>query len=91
VINLLEAFVMREYERLAPTVAGFCGCPVCRDDVLVYALNRLRPHYVAQRPGQIITSVSMDSDQERADAAVVLMDGFRKVKAGPRPEFHPHP
>ena len=87
--NLLEAYVAREYQRLQPSVEGFCGCDVCRDDVLVYALNRLKPHYVAQRPGEILTNVSMERDQQRADAAVVLMDGFKRVKASPRPEHHP--
>lgn len=86
---MLEAYVGREYERLVGTVPGFCGCQVCRDDVLVFALNRLKPHYVAQRSGEIITSVSMESDQQRADVSVVLMDAFRRVNATPRPEFHP--
>lgn len=88
-INLLETFVAREYERLVGSVPDVCRCQICRDDVLVYALNRLKPHYVAQRPGEIITAVTMESDQQRADVAVALMDGFRRVKAGPRPEFHP--
>lgn len=87
-INLLEGFVAREYDRLVQEIADFCGCPVCRDDVLVYALNRLKPQYVAQREGEIITSVSMEGDQKRADVAIALMDGFRRVRAGPRPEFH---
>ncbi len=86
--NLLEAYVAREYERLRPSVDGFCGCAVCRDDVLVYALNRLKPHYVAQRPGEILTNVYMEGDQQRADAAVVLMEAFKRVKASPRPEQH---
>ncbi len=87
-INLLEGFVAREYDRVVESVPDFCGCAVCRDDVLVYALNRLKPHYVAQRSGQIITAVSMESDQQRADVAVALMDAIGRVKAGPRPEFH---
>lgn len=88
-INLLEGFVNREYHRLVREIPDFCKCAVCRDDVMVYALNRLKPHYVAQREGEIITSVSMESDQIRADVAIALMQGFRRVKASPRPEFHP--
>lgn len=85
----MEGFVAREYDRVVGEIPDFCGCAVCRDDVLVYALNRLKPHYVAQPEGEIITSVSMEGDQMRADVAIALMQGFRRVKAGPRPEFHP--
>lgn len=81
---MVEAMVEREYERLKGSVEGFCGCGLCRDDVLVYALNRLHPRYVAHRKGEIITSVELGAEQSVADVSVALMDGFRRVKANPR-------
>ncbi|UCF39973.1 MAG: late competence development ComFB family protein [Gemmatimonadota bacterium] len=82
--NLVEEFVIREYDLLAPKVEGFCGCELCRADVLVYALNRLRPHYVAQATGEVLEKVAQQSEQPVADVSVVLLDGFRKVQAAPR-------
>lgn len=82
--NMLEEIVAREYERLKSTVPDFCGCDMCRDDVLVYALNRLPPRYVAQPTGEVLTNVTMGSDQPRADISVVLLEGLRRVKAEPR-------
>ncbi|UCG87409.1 MAG: late competence development ComFB family protein [Gemmatimonadota bacterium] len=82
--NLLEEVVAREYEQLKSTIPGFCGCDMCRDDVLVYALNRLLPRYVAQPTGEVLTSLSMGSDQPKADISVVLLEGLRRVKAEPR-------
>ena len=81
----MEEIVAREYERLKATVPDFCGCADCRDDVLVYALNRLPPRYVAQPTGEVITNVSMGSDQPKADISVALLEGLRKVQADPRP------
>lgn len=86
--NLVEGFVIREYDLLVPTVEGFCGCDMCREDVLVFALNRLPPQYVAQRTGEILGKVAQQTEQPVADASVVLLDGFRKVKAAPR-KGHP--
>ncbi len=86
--NLVEEFVTREYDLLAPKVEGFCGCEMCREDVLVFALNRLTPHYVAQRTGEVLEKVAQQSEQPVADVSVVLLDGFRKVKAAPR-KGHP--
>ncbi len=82
--NALEKLVVREYDRLAPTVSDFCGCDMCRDDVLALALNHLTPIYVAQRKGEIITSVVMETEQQRADVSVALLDAFRRVHAEPR-------
>ena len=86
--NLVEDFVIREYEQLVPTVEDFCGCAMCREDVLVFALNRLPPRYVAQRTGEILGKVAQQTEQPVADVSVVLLGGFRKVKAAPR-KGHP--
>ena len=82
--NVLEVVVAREYERLRPTVPGFCGCPQCRDDVLVYALNRLDPRYVAAPEGEVISGVALQRDQAKADVSLILLEAFRRVGSAPR-------
>ncbi|MBI1967136.1 MAG: late competence development ComFB family protein [Gemmatimonadetes bacterium] len=76
--------VQREYEALRPQFSAFCGCDTCRGDVLVFALNRLSPHYVSTRQGEILTELSLASDQEKAKLSVILLEGFRKVGMAPR-------
>lgn len=58
---------------------------MCHDDVMVFALNRLRPHYVTQRRGAVLQHLAMERDQDQADVAVALMEGFRVVGRSPRP------
>lgn len=82
--NVTWEVVHREYGALRDRFPAFCGCDTCRGDVLVFALNRLQPHYVSTRQGEILTEISLDSDQERARLSVVLMDGLRKVALAPR-------
>ncbi len=76
--------VQREYASLRAKLPAFCGCDTCRGDVLVFALNRLSPHYVSTRQGEILTELSLQSDQEKAKLDVALLDGFRKVALAPR-------
>ena len=83
--NLTEDVIRREYERLVKTIDGFCGCDICRDDVLVYALNRLKPHYVTQHRGAVLQHLAMQHDQQTADMSVALLAGFKLVKDKPRP------
>ncbi len=81
---MVENLVIEEYDKVVATVEDFCGCEMCREDVLVYTLNRLPPQYVAQPTGEVLARVSAQADQPRADIAVMLLDGMRKVKAAPR-------
>ena len=82
--NKVEAHVTEAYDALRNHFPDFCGCEVCRADVLVYALNRLPARYVASREGTVITELSLDKHQNRATIDVVVMDGIRKVMASPR-------
>jgi len=84
VTNVTWEVVHREYDRLRPQFRAFCGCDTCRGDVLVYALNRLSPHYVSTRQGEILTELSLSTDQEKAKLDVVLLEGFRKIGLAPR-------
>ncbi|HEV8265698.1 MAG TPA: late competence development ComFB family protein [Gemmatimonadales bacterium] len=76
--------VQREYQSLRSKFPAFCGCETCRGDVFVYAINRLSPHYVSTREGEILTELALQSDQEKAKLDVVLLEGFRKVGLSPR-------
>ena len=76
--------VHREYDKLRPQLPRFCGCDTCRGDVLVFALNRLSPHYVSTRQGEVLTELNLETDQERAKLDVALLEGFRKVGLAPR-------
>ena len=52
--------------------------------MLVFALNRLSPHYVSTRQGEILTELSLGTDQEMAKLTVVLIEGYRRVALAPR-------
>ena len=82
--NVAWEVTQREYQSLRTQFPDFCGCDTCKGDVLIYALNRLSPHYVSTRQGEVLTELSLGSDQERAKLSVVLIDGFRRVGLAPR-------
>jgi len=84
VTNVTSEVVQREYQSLRGNFPKFCGCDACRGDVMVYALNRLSPHYVSSRQGEILTGLSLDSAGEKAKLDVVLLEGFHKVALAPR-------
>ena len=82
--NMVEEHVLAAYDVLKGHFPGFCGCPVCRSDVLVYALNRIPARYVATREGSVVTEFNLEKDQSRASIDVPMMEGFRKISLAPR-------
>ena len=82
--NVVEDIVKLMYPELLPTVADAHDCPVCREDVYVYTLNRVAPHYVATLKGEVLSKLAMQGDQGRADISIALMEGLRAVAAAPR-------
>lgn len=82
--NVVEDVVALQYAELLPTVPGSCPCAVCREDVLVFALNRLPPHYVSTLKGEVVSRLEMQGDQGRANVAIAILEGIRNVKLAPR-------
>lgn len=85
VTNLAEGEIEKEYERLKDSVKNFCGCSVCRDDVMVFALNRVKPHYVTAHRGAVLQHLALQAEQVVADVAVAVLNGFKIVADSPRP------
>ena len=84
--NVYEEVVSDEFEKLKPTIDGFCDCAVCSQDVLAYALNRLPPRYVVGRLGEMHSRVHMQRSQEVARVASVMLQAFQQVKKNPKQE-----
>jgi competence protein ComFB len=82
--NVTEHEVNRAYDELAPVTPGICTCPICREDVLVFALNRLPPHYASTVTGEVVTKLEMETGQGSIDVTVVLLEGMRRVATAPR-------
>jgi competence protein ComFB len=82
--NVMEEVVSALYQELLPGTRDQHDCPLCREDVMVYALNRLPPHYVTTRKGEVLSNVDLQAGQSRTDVTVAIMEGFRFVAANPR-------
>jgi competence protein ComFB len=82
--NLVEEHVHASYDSLRSRFPEFCGCDMCRDDALVYALNRVPARYVSSLQGSVLTEVNLEKDQSRAAIDVAMMDGLRKISLSPR-------
>jgi Late competence development protein ComFB len=82
--NVVEEHVAASYESLRAHFPDFCGCDTCREDALVYTLNRVPARYVASPTGSVVTEVNLEKEQNRAPIDVAMMEALRKISAAPR-------
>ena len=80
----MEDHVVQAYEAMRPHFPDFCGCEVCRDDALVFTLNRVPARYVSSRTGSVVTEVNLEKEQSRAAIEVAMMEAMRKISLAPR-------
>ena len=82
--NLVEDHVVAAYDAMRPHFPDFCGCDTCREDALVYTLNRIPARYVSTPTGSAVTEVNLEKGQNRAAIEVAMMDSLRKISMAPR-------
>lgn len=82
--NLVEEHVVAAYDAMRPHFPDFCGCETCREDALVYTLNRIPARYVSTPTGSAVTEVNLEKGQNRAAIEVAMMDSLRKISMAPR-------
>jgi hypothetical protein len=80
----MEDHVAQAYESMRPHFPDFCGCDTCRDDALVFTLNRVPARYVSSRTGSVVTEVNLEKEQSRAAIEVAMMEAMRKITLAPR-------
>ena len=80
----MEDHVAQAYEAMRPHFPDFCGCEVCRDDAMVFTLNRVPGRYVSSRTGSVVTEVNLEKEQNRAAIEVAMMEAMRKISLAPR-------
>ena len=81
--NLMEDMVERKFKQMAPQL-NCCTCDICRTDIMCYALNRLKPKYVATSQGELLSRI--DSLSATFDIAIMteLTTGAEIVRKNPR-------
>ena len=81
--NIMEDMVERKLDSMMPQL-DVCSCEICRTDILCYALNRLKPKYVATSQGELLSKI--DSLSATFDIAIItqISAAAQVVKEFPR-------
>ncbi len=82
--NYMEDVVVTVYDEYAGEHAELCRCPQCRMDTIALALTRLRGMYAATPEGDVLTRISRDDRQVRADALIAVIVAVRTVSERPQ-------
>lgn len=81
--NYMEDVVAAVYNDYIKGNPEICACEQCRRDVMALALTRLRGMYAGSHEGEVLTMISREDRQVRADAMIVVLEAVNTVAARP--------
>jgi hypothetical protein len=85
IVNIMEHHVSEAYDRLKHTMRGFIDSAEHREDVIVFALNRLPSRYVVTEAGKTVAEAGMEEAQQRTAIDVKVLEALKQVARSPRP------
>jgi hypothetical protein len=89
--NLLESALATAYDDLRASNPEFCGCDRCAEDVMAYALNKMRPRYSGGGDlGVALANLDLQRGNARATIAVTLLEGMQRVGVNPHRQQDGH-
>jgi len=82
--NYMEDVVAAVYNDYIKGKPEICACEQCGSDVMALALTKLRGLYAGSLQGEVLTKISREDRQVRADALIVIMQAVDTVTARPK-------
>lgn len=88
VVNIMEKIVWDNMQSVIDSKEGACDCDICRADIAAYALNNLKPRYVATSRGETIAKAQVLENQFYLNAIIALTEAVEVVTARPHHKEH---
>jgi competence protein ComFB len=84
--NIAEQLVWQEVDAVLEQKTDACKCNKCRADIAAYALNKVKPHYVVSRQGEVLARTQSLQNVHRVGLLVAITEAVEIVAANPRHE-----
>jgi len=82
--NYMENAVDMLIDKVLNKYDDMCKCEICVNDIKAIALNKLKPHYVSTKKGDLYTKVDEMYVQFDVDIYKALVEAVEIVKKNPR-------
>lgn len=81
--NVTEIIIEQKLEALLKN-SDCCKCSRCRDDIMCYALNRMKPKYVSTTVGELFNKASSLAIEQEVEVTKVITMAIQVVEENPR-------
>lgn len=82
--NITEILVEEKLGVLLEKDDKCCKCQQCKEDIIAYSLNLLKPHYVSTDQGQVYSKARMLSINYEVEVIKTLSKAIKLVSENPR-------
>lgn len=82
--NIMEKLVWDNLDGVTQRTPGVCTCERCKADMVAYALNHVKPKYVATRKGEVYARAGYLDTATQVSLIAALAEAVRVVSQHPR-------
>ena len=85
VVNIMEQIVSERLDTLLND-SDCCKCSECKQDMLAFALNLVKPKYVNSTKGELFGRIDSTKLQNSVDIDIAVAKAIAKVSSSPKHE-----
>lgn len=86
--NVMETLVVTKLDELWETI-DCCKCDKCRNDIIAFTLNQLKPKYVVTNEGELYARLCELSTENEFEIVIALVKAIKIVTSNPKHELNP--
>ncbi len=84
IVNIMEKLVWDNLDEVVQHTPEACTCERCKTDMVAYALNRVKPKYVATEMGEVFVRAGYLDTATQVSLITALAEAVRVVSRHPR-------
>lgn len=82
--NCMEDFVIDRFDEITKQIPLRCDCDICKTDIILLALNNLKPRYVSTERGDMYTRLDLYERENNLDIMCEVAKAIKLVGENPR-------
>lgn len=84
IVNIMEKMVWDNLDGVVAHTPEACTCERCKADMVAYALNHVKPKYVATEKGEVYARAGYLETSTQVSLITALAEAVRVVSQHPR-------
>ena len=82
-VNYTLNWISEILDEVLDNYSDVCHCEQCKNDMIAYAANKIKPSYVVNKHGHVYAKSKMLDQQDRTEILAEVINAINKISKNP--------